>query len=65
MKGNVLLNNNRATKTVASTFGVLVGLAGIQHGIFETLQGNIATNDFMIDAIDLGKSFGNMQLRLR
>ena len=57
MKGNVLLNNNRATKTVASTFGVLVGLAGIQHGIFETLQGNIATNDFMIDAIGPGQKF--------
>jgi hypothetical protein len=47
----VLLNINRATKTLASTFGVLIGLAGIQHGIFEILQGNIATNDFMIDAI--------------
>ena len=45
------MNNNHATKTVASTFGVLVGLAGIQHGIFEMLQGNVATNDFMIDAI--------------
>jgi len=51
------LNNNRATKTVASIFGGLVGLAGIQHGIFETLQGNIATNDFMIDAIGPGQRF--------
>ena len=45
------MNNNHATKTVASTFGVLVGLAGIEHGIFEILQGNVATNDFMIGAI--------------
>jgi hypothetical protein len=45
------LSHNRATKTVASVFGVLVGLAGIQHGIFEILQGNTATNDIMIDAI--------------
>jgi len=35
----------------ASVFGVLVGLAGIQHGIFEILQGNVAPNDIMIDAI--------------
>jgi hypothetical protein len=51
------LNNNHATKTVASTFGVLVGLAGIQHGIFEILQGNVATNDFMIDAIGTEQMF--------
>ncbi len=45
------MENTSATKTVASTFGVLVGLAGIQHGIFEILQGNVAPNDIMIDAI--------------
>ena len=49
--GNKFLIFNRATKIVASTFGVLVGLAGIEHGIFEMLHGNIATTDFMIDAI--------------
>jgi len=51
------LDNNHATKTVASTFGVLVGLAGIQHGIFEMLQGNVATNDIMIDAIGTEQMF--------
>lgn len=51
------MNNNHATKTVASTFGVLVGLAGIQHGIFEILQGNVVTNDFMIDAIGTEQMF--------
>lgn len=29
-----------ATKTVASTFGVIVGLAGLEHGIGELLQGS-------------------------
>lgn len=51
------MNNNHATKTVASTFGVLVGLAGIQHGIFEILQDNVATTDFMIDAIGTEQMF--------
>lgn len=31
-----------ATKTVASTFGVIVGLAGLEHGVGEVLQGNSA-----------------------
>jgi hypothetical protein len=29
---------NSATRIVASTFGVLAGLLGIEHGYFETLQ---------------------------
>jgi hypothetical protein len=36
---------------VSATLGVLVGLAGIEHGIFEILQGNRAPEGFMIDAI--------------
>jgi hypothetical protein len=43
--------NNRATKIYASTLGVLVGLAGVEHGIFEALQGNVRPDDIMIDAI--------------
>ena len=31
-----------ATRAVASTFGVLAGLAGVEHGIGEILQGNVA-----------------------
>jgi hypothetical protein len=42
---------NPAIKTLASTFGVLVGLAGVEHGIFEMLQGNVVTGGLMIDAI--------------
>lgn len=40
-----------ATHITAATLGILVGLAGIDHGIFEILQGNIATGSTMIAAI--------------
>jgi hypothetical protein len=42
---------NSATRTFASTLGILVGLAGIQHGYFEVLQGNVRPEGIMIDAI--------------
>jgi len=51
------LKNNGATKTVASTYGVLVGLAGIEHGVFEMLQGNVTPSDIMIDAIGPAQKF--------
>jgi hypothetical protein len=43
--------SNRATKIYASTLGILVGLAGVEHGIFESLQGNVRPQGIMIDAI--------------
>jgi len=33
---------NRSTRIVASTFGVIVGIAGLEHGLGEALQGNVA-----------------------
>ena len=48
---------NRATRVVASTLGTLVGLAGIDHGIFEILQGNIPPSDMMIAAIGPAQRF--------
>jgi hypothetical protein len=51
------LENNHATKIVASIFGVLVGLAGIEHGVFEILQGNVSTNGIVIDAIGPAQRF--------
>ncbi len=36
---------------VVTVYGLLVGFAGIEHGIFEVLQGDIPTEDIMIDAI--------------
>ena len=40
-----------ATRIVASTLGAVVGLAGMEHGFFESLQGGMATNGLVIDAI--------------
>lgn len=37
-----------ATRVTVSTFGVLAGLAGIEHGVGETLQGNAAPDGVMI-----------------
>jgi hypothetical protein len=45
------MENVSATRVVASTLGVLVGLAGIEHGVFEILRGNVRPEGFMIDAI--------------
>jgi hypothetical protein len=45
------LINTSATRVVASTFGVLVGLAGIEHGYFELLQGDVRPGSIMIEAI--------------
>ena len=49
------ISYNKASKFIASAFGMLVGLAGVEHGIFEILQGNVPTNGIDIDAI--GDSF--------
>jgi hypothetical protein len=51
-KGDKAMNiYNRATRVVASTLGVLVGLAGIDHGIFEIFQGHVLPDAMMIAAI--------------
>ena len=38
----------KATKTVATWFGVAAGIAGIEHGYFEILQGNVHPDSLMI-----------------
>ncbi|HEX5913419.1 MAG TPA: hypothetical protein VFY54_09860 [Rubrobacter sp.] len=38
---------NNATRITVSTFGALAGLAGIEHGIGEVLQGNVAPDAAM------------------
>src|SRR3972149_819508 len=40
-----------ATRVTASTLGAIVGLAGMEHGFFELLQGNATTSGLVIDAI--------------
>jgi len=57
MKGIKALKDVSATRAVASTFGVLVGLAGIEHGFLEMLQGNVTPSDIMIDAIGPEQKF--------
>ena len=42
---------NRATRTIAATFGLLLGIGGIDHGLFEALQGNHATPGLFVQAI--------------
>jgi hypothetical protein len=36
---------------LASTLGAIVGLAGMEHGLFEMLQGGVTTSSLVIDAI--------------
>lgn len=45
------VSNNKATRVYSATLGILVGLAGIEHGYFEILQGNVKPESMMIDAI--------------
>jgi hypothetical protein len=40
-----------ATRVIASTLGAVVGLAGMEHGFFEMLQGNATPSGLVIDAI--------------
>ena len=51
MEDNKNSTSNRATRIYASTLGILVGLAGVEHGIMEILQGNVKPNGIMVDAI--------------
>lgn len=57
MKDQMGFPNNRATKAFSSTLGILVGLAGIEHGYFEFLQGNVRPDSIMIDAIGPAQRF--------
>jgi hypothetical protein len=38
----------RATKTVATWFGISAGIAGLEHGYFEILQGSVRPAGLMI-----------------
>ena len=41
----------KGTKTVATWFGIAAGIAGIEHGYFEILQGNTNPESLMIASI--------------
>jgi hypothetical protein len=47
-KGHIM---RTATKSLATWLGVTAGLAGVEHGYFEILQGNIRTESLMITSI--------------
>jgi hypothetical protein len=42
---------NPATRVTTAMLGIIFGLSGISHGIFEALQGNIPTGGVFISAI--------------
>ena len=42
--------NKNATRVTVSSFGAILGIAGIEHGIGEILQGNTAPNGIMIES---------------
>lgn len=42
---------NRATRVNVTLLGVIFGISGINHGLFETLQGNLPTGSLFISAI--------------
>ena len=46
-----------ATRAIATTLGVIFGFSGVNHGIFEFLQGNALTNGPFIHAIGEAQRF--------
>jgi hypothetical protein len=46
-----------ATRVIATTIGVIFGIAGFNHGFFEFLQGNTPTNGLVIQAIGEAQRF--------
>jgi hypothetical protein len=43
---------NRATRINVALLGAIFGISGMNHGLFETLQGNTPTGGMFISAID-------------
>jgi hypothetical protein len=50
-------DNLNATRVIATTTGVIFGLSGFNHGLFEFLQGNIPTGGLFIHAIGEAQRF--------
>lgn len=51
MENGAVLQNISATRVTATVLGILVGFAGMEHGFFEILQGNVVPNGAVIEAI--------------
>jgi hypothetical protein len=52
-----ILQGISATRVTAMALGIVTGIAGMEHGFFEILQGNIATNGLVIEAIGSAQKF--------
>ncbi len=48
---------NPTIRTVIAVCGVICGVSGLEHGFFETLQGNVAPQGLMISAIGPANRF--------
>lgn len=48
---------NHATRVIAATLGVIFGISGLGHGLFEALQGYTPTGGLMIHAIGEANRF--------
>jgi hypothetical protein len=48
---NTVLRGVGATRFIVAALGILLALGGLDHGIFETLQGNAPTGGFFIHSI--------------
>jgi hypothetical protein len=53
----IAFRDMHATRLIASTIGVIFGFSGINHGVFESLQGNATTNGPFIYAIGEAQRF--------
>lgn len=51
---------NRATKITVSTFGTIMGLAGLEHGIGEFLQGSVAPAGLMFPSWSQSEFFRSL-----
>jgi hypothetical protein len=49
--------NIHATHIIVSTVGILCGISGVEHGFFETLQGNSTPGTLLISAIGPANRF--------
>ena len=57
MGNREVLSNISATRAVAIAFGILTGLAGMEHGFFEMLQGSVVPSGVVIEAIGPAQRF--------
>jgi hypothetical protein len=53
----MILKHLSATRISASSIGALAGFAGMEHGFFEIIQGNVKTGGLIINAIGSSQRF--------